>query len=145
MGVVIWDLGDASVSASFMQVTAVCFDMSCAITEDTLRELGAVFHGVSFTCTPLTGGIFVPRAVLPSIGKIGDACIEYCTGDVGRDGGIMKDAWLELSVGIGTSQRMEGVILVPLCVPIKLFKLCQVFGEVHHPLMGVTESLDFSL
>src|SRR5260370_42183732 len=87
------------------------------ITEDTLGDLGASFGGMSLTCALFTIGVLVIWSVLPYVGEIGDYCIEYGAGDVGGYGGVVKDMWFESCVCIGTSQHVERVILIALCVP----------------------------
>ena len=140
---VVWDSADPSISTSFVRVVAVCLNVPSTITEDTLGDLGASFGGMSLTCALFTIGVLVIWSVLPSVGEIGDSCIEYGAGDVRGYGGVVKDMWFESSVCIGTSQHAERVILIPLCVPVEPFEFCQVFGEVGHFLMGVMEALDF--
>ncbi len=141
--VVIRDPADSSLSTVSVGISTVGFDVSRTIAKDTLVNLGASLHGVSCTHTPLTIHVLVIWAVLPTIGEVGNSHIEYGRGDVRREGGIMEDVWFESSVCIGASQGVERVILVPSCVPVELFELCQVFSEVRHLLMGIAELLDF--
>ncbi len=142
--VVIRDSTDSSISAMLVGIMAVGFDVSSAIAKGTLGDLGTPFCQVSCACTPVTVSVLVIWTILPPVGEVGDSCIEYGTGDVGRNGGIMEDTWFESSVCIGATQRVEGVILFPSRIPIEPLKLGQIFGEVCHLLMGVTEALDFS-
>src|SRR5713226_10122743 len=62
--VIIWHSADSSVSTMLVGVVAVCFNMSCAIAEDTLGELGASLHWMPCMGTPSIGGIFIIWAVL---------------------------------------------------------------------------------
>ncbi len=120
------------------------FDVSSAIAEDTLDDLGASFGGVSLMCAPFASGILIIQPIFPPIGEVGDSCVKHGARNVRGYRGIMKDAWFKLSICIGMSQHVKGVVLVPSCVPVKLFEFCQVFGKIHHLLMGVVEALDFS-
>ena len=104
MGVVIGYTTDSPCSASLMWVATVGFDVPGSITEDTLHDLGASLRRMSHTCAPLTVGIFIVRAILPSIGEVSDAGIEYGGRDVGRDRGIVEDAQFKSSVCICASQ-----------------------------------------
>ena len=88
--------------------------------------------------------MFVVGAILPPVGEVGDSCVKHGRRDVGGEGSVVEDAWFKPSIGVGTGQRMKGVILIPSSVPVKLFKFCQIFGEIGHPLMGIAEALDFS-
>ncbi len=136
---------DSSISAALVQIAAVCLNMASTIAKDTLGDLGAPLRGVSHVCAPLAVCVLVVWTVLPPIGEVGDACVEHSGGDVGGDGGVMEDTWLQSSICIHVCQCAEGVVLIPSCVPIDFFELCQLFGEVRHFLVGVAEALDLSL
>jgi len=105
-GVVVGDTTDPSCSTAFVRVMTVGLNMPGAIAEDTLCDLGTPLCRVPCMHAPFTVGVLVFRAVLPPIGEISDACVEYSGGDVGRDRSIMKDARFESSICIGTGQCM---------------------------------------
>src|SRR5258708_3497331 len=141
LGVVIRDLADSSIMTSFVGIATMGFDMSCSVAEHTLIDLGAPLHGVPRACTLFTIGMLVIWAILPTIGEVGDSCIEYGRGDLGGERGVVKDAWFESSEHVCASQRMEGIVLIPPCVPIEPFEFCQVLGKIGHFLVGATEML----
>ncbi|SRR5713226_2925269 len=143
--VVIWDPTYPSVSASLVRISTVCFDMSSAIAEDALGNLGTPLCWVSCACTPIAVGVLVVGSVLPPIGEVGDACIKYGARDVRRNGGVVEDAWFKSLVSIGVGQRMKGIVLFPTCVPVEPFELCQILGKISHSLVHVAEALDFPL
>ena len=144
MGMVIGHATDLSLSTAFMRVAAVHFDMSGAIAKDTLCDLGTPLCGVSCARAPFAIGVLIVWAVFPPIGEVGNACVEYSRGNIGGYGGIVENPGLESSIGIGMSQCLEGVVLVPSHVPIEPFEFGQIFCKVGHPLMCISESLDFS-
>ncbi len=124
LGVVVGYMADPPFSAPFVWVVAMHLNMSGTIAKDTLDKLGASFCWMSCSRAPSTGGMLIVWAVFPPIGEVGDASVKHGMGDVGGDGCIMEDAWLELSVCIGAGQCMERVVLLPSCVPIELLEPC---------------------
>ncbi len=128
-----------------MRVAAVGLDVPRTVAEDALVDLRASFRGMPCMRTPLTIRVLVIWAVLPSVGEVGDPCVEYGRGNIGGERGIMENAWLKSSVCISMGQRVERVILIPPCIPVELFEFCQVFGEVGHFLMGAMEALNLPL
>ena len=133
---------DPPFPAMFVGIMAVCFNMSGAIAEDALRDLGTPLSWVPCSCAPFAVGVFVFQAVFPPIGEVCDTCIKYGVGNVRGYGGIVEDAWLESLISIGTSQHSEGVVFFPSHIPVEPFKFCQVFCKVGHLLMCIVESLD---
>ena len=99
---------------------------------------------MSCLCIPFTICVFIVGAIFPPVGEISDSCIEGSRGNVGREGGIVEDAWFESSIGIGMSQHAEGVILVPSSILVKFFEFRQIFSEVSHFLVGIAEALNLS-
>jgi len=82
--------------------------------------------------------------MFPPIGEIVDTGIEHGMGNVGGEGGIVEDMWLEVVKCVGTSQCSKQVVLFPSCVPVEFFEVHQVLGKVCHSFMGPAELPHFS-
>ena len=145
VGMVIGYLADSSLLIAFVREVTMCLDVPGPIAEEALIDLGTLLGGVSLLHTPLTSSVVVLGTMFPPIGKVVDTHIEHGTGDGGRDGCIVKDAWFELLECIGVGQHLEGVVFLPLCIPIELFEFGQVFSKICHSLVGPAEALYFSL
>jgi hypothetical protein len=101
-------------------------------------------HGVPTSLTPLASLVVLFGAVLPPIGKIVKASIEHGSWDIQGCWGIMEDAWLEAAEGVGTSEGLQGVLFLPVCVVIQFLEIGQVFGQVSNLVVGIAEALYFS-
>jgi hypothetical protein len=142
-GVVIGDVAHSSCPAPFVRDTTQLFLVSVPIAEQALINARAVTCGVPIPFAPLAALVVLLRAMFSPVCKVVKAGVKHSLWDIRGHWGIVEDAWLEATKGIGASEGLQGVLFFPACVVIQLLEVGQVFSQIPDLVMGVSEALYF--